>query len=184
MRTQKIFLYIFLILSLFLSNKVFADNSIQTYQGEIIGNSNYRVNLGDNGDYVSLLGINIQTQGGSDKVYCGDPETDGYPVAISEGKDLDLKVNIACNTSIYFVQNASGELSSFYTINYINGTDLSGGIISDPNFSAGEMMIAILLFLILILILIYFLRSGLNSQKVVKQLQGNNTIEGKEFYDI
>jgi len=53
-----------------------------------------------------------------------------------------------------------------------------------PFFNAGDVVISLFLFIIIILMFIQFLKSGINSVKVVREFQGNNSQDGKEFYKI
>jgi uncharacterized membrane protein len=53
-----------------------------------------------------------------------------------------------------------------------------------PFFSAGDIVISIFLLILIIFELIKFLSKGLSTQKVVRNYQGNNSPDGKEFYKI
>ena len=52
------------------------------------------------------------------------------------------------------------------------------------NFSSGDMMICILLLVLIIIKLVELLRTGLSSVKIIREFQGNNSQDGKEFYKI
>lgn len=53
-----------------------------------------------------------------------------------------------------------------------------------PFFSSGDIMISILLLLLLLIELIKLLRSAISKQKVIREYQGNNSPDGKEFYNL
>ncbi len=53
-----------------------------------------------------------------------------------------------------------------------------------PFFSSGDIMISVLLFILVVIELIKLLRQGLNTQQVIRNYQGNNSPDGKEFYKI
>jgi len=76
------------------------------------------------------------------------------------------------------------------TINCITNTDgqtctiPASDPILTPFFSSGDIMVSVLLFIIIILILIKFLKSGINTVSIIREYQGNNSPDGKEFYKI
>lgn len=53
-----------------------------------------------------------------------------------------------------------------------------------PFISSGEMLISFFLLILIILKLIEFLKSAISSVEVVRNYQGNNSPDGKEFYKI
>lgn len=53
-----------------------------------------------------------------------------------------------------------------------------------PFFSSGDIMISILIFLLLVFELVKFLRAGISSVELKRKYQGNNSPDGKEFYDL
>jgi len=53
-----------------------------------------------------------------------------------------------------------------------------------PTFSSGDIMISILLLLLFFIELVKLLRFSINKTKVVRHYQGNNSPDGKEFYQI
>lgn len=53
-----------------------------------------------------------------------------------------------------------------------------------PYFSSGDIMISILLLLLFLIELIKLLRFSIGKIKVTREYQGNNSQEGKEFYQI
>ena len=53
-----------------------------------------------------------------------------------------------------------------------------------PNFSSGDIMISILLLILLLLQMVKFLRYSIKATKVIREYQGNNSPDGKEFYNI
>jgi len=74
----------------------------------------------------------------------------------------------------------------FFHIVYVDYDISIGGITTTNNteFTAGDLVIGLFLLIIILLILVYFLRSAINSVPVVRHFQGNNSQDGKEFYDI
>lgn len=53
-----------------------------------------------------------------------------------------------------------------------------------PFFSSGDIMISVLLLLLVLFELVKFLRAGISSVKIIRKYQGNNSPDGKEFYNI
>ena len=53
-----------------------------------------------------------------------------------------------------------------------------------PFFSSGDIMISVLLLILIVIELIKLLRGGLNSVSVIRKYQGNNSPDGKEFYEL
>lgn len=53
-----------------------------------------------------------------------------------------------------------------------------------PFFSSGDIMISILLLLLFLVELIKLLRFSISKQKIIREYQGNNSPDGKEFYEI
>jgi len=53
-----------------------------------------------------------------------------------------------------------------------------------PFFSSGDIMISILLSLIFFVELVKLLRKSISTTSVVRNYQGNNSPDGKEFYKL
>lgn len=76
------------------------------------------------------------------------------------------------------------------TINCENITDGQTCIINSsspfitPFFSSGEVLISLFLFILIILEIIKLVIKATGSVTVIKKLQGNNTQDGKEFYNL
>lgn len=93
-------------------------------------------------------------------------------------------MNKICSNTLT-ISKTGNDLAYVY-ITYVD-YDISGvtsTIPLNPDFSSGDLVNAFFSFLIIIFILIYFLRSAINSVPVVRRYQGNNSPDGKEFYDI
>lgn len=183
MKKKKIIFFIIL-LSLFISNKVFAgvfpDNAI-TIPITVSGSATTTVV--NTTTPKTILGVQMQqsNQASQTVVRCG---TTGivYNYATSTSQML---LSYLCNGTINILK--TGNDDAHVVITYVN-YDLAGGyagsVIMNSNFTSGELMISTLLFLLLMLFLIYFLRSAINSVKIVRHYQGNNSPDGKEFYDV
>lgn len=53
-----------------------------------------------------------------------------------------------------------------------------------PNFSSGEIVISIFLLILILLQLITLIRDSFKNIKISRRFMGNNTQNGKEFYEI
>jgi hypothetical protein len=114
-----------------------------------------------------------------------------YLLASNKNSIVEKEISfvVGASTPIDWVKQTAGDKCNF-TIVYTD-YDLSlvgtgtGSVVVDPTtFTYGDLMISLLLFILLIFALVAFLRGAISSVAVSRKYQGNNSPDGKEFYDI
>jgi hypothetical protein len=102
----------------------------------------------------------------------------GNTILLLERTVLYMNNNISyvCNLAITSNLYRNSAISVTYT-----DYDIST---ADNIFTKGDFVISFFLLIIIFLILVYFIRSAINSVGVTRKYQGNNSPDGKEFYEI
>lgn len=182
--TKKLFFTFILFISLFISQRAFAgvfpDNAKTNINTVAGGGNTIVVNTTTP---KTILGVQIVQQNtASDTIVrCGTEN-----VVFNYATTLPMFfLSYVCNGTINIQKTGNDTAHTIITwVDYDLTGGYAGDIIMSTNFTSGELMISTLLFLILILILIYFLRSAINSVRVNRRFQGNNSPDGKEFYEL
>jgi hypothetical protein len=173
-----LFLFILFIFPFATNANVFPNDAITTFS-TITGNTTQTIVAGTTPK--TILGVQMMQTNTASNTYlrCGTTN-----VFYNTGTTTPYAfLNYVCNDTINISKTGNDTADITMTYANYNVATTTTPVLSST-FSSGDLMISLLLFIMLIMGLIYFLHKAITSVAVHRRYQGNNSPDGKEFYEL